>query len=115
MFRMSGKLDWPVPVANHYMEDHPTFQAYAAKARLLRTDGFDALLGKMSKQDRPIRVQGKIMNLIQAHQHRALARSLPDREAVTLHHQSMIPHWVSRHHSQSGGCQWVAASFRPKE
>ena len=85
--------DWLV---KQFTGTHPTFRAFAAaKARLLRTDGFDILLRKMSIQDRPLRVQGKIMNLIHAAQHRALARSLPDREAVTLHHQAQNPHWVS--------------------
>ena len=74
--------------------DHPTVRAAtAAKHRLLRVEGFDTLLQKISLQDRHLRVQGKIMNLIQAGKHRDLARSLPDREAVTLHHQCMNLHW----------------------
>ena len=76
--------------------EHPTLVAIgASRSRLGATRGVDELLRRVSLQDNPMRVQGKIMSLVHADAHRGLARSLPDRQAVALHHQSMNPHWVS--------------------
>ena len=76
--------------------EHPTLTAIrASRGRLGATRGVDDLLQWISLQDNPLQVQGKLMSLVHADVHRVLARSLPDRQSVTLHHQSMNPHWVS--------------------
>ena len=86
----------PAWAASCYDEAHPAAAAYRlALGRLLAHPGMAELLGRVTVQDRPLRLQGKIMLLLQALRHERLARSLPDVQATVLHASAQAPHLVS--------------------
>jgi hypothetical protein len=89
-----------------YDQDHPAFAAaLGAGERLRRAKGMGSLLKKLSMQDRPMRIQAKIMALVHMERYRMLERTLPDREMTVLQASAAAPHLISVSASADGALQ----------
>ena len=96
----------PAWVDATYDQDHPSFAAaLGAGGRLRRAKGMEPLLKKLSMQDRPMRIQAKIMALVHMERYRTLERTLPDREMTILQASAAAPHLISVSASPDGSLQ----------